>query len=136
MRILWPTVNALLNMTSALLLTAGYRFIRRRRVRAHRACMLGAVTSSALFLLSYVLYHTFHGATPFPKGGFIRVLYLAVLISHTVLALVILPLVLLTLLRALRAEYSRHRQIARWTLPLWLYVSITGVAIYVMLYHW
>ncbi len=98
--------------------------------------MLGAVTSSALFLLSYVLYHTFHGATPFPKGGFIRVLYLAVLISHTVLALVILPLVLLTLLRALRAEYSRHRQIARWTLPLWLYVSITGVAIYVMLYHW
>jgi len=132
---LWPTVNAALNLTSALLLLAGYRFIRRREVSAHRACMLAAVTSSALFLLSYVLYHSFHGATPFPKGGILRAAYFAILISHTVLALAILPMVLVTLVRALRGEYARHRRIARLTLPLWLYVSVTGVVIYAMLYH-
>jgi uncharacterized membrane protein YozB (DUF420 family) len=135
MRILWPTVNALLNMTSALLLLTGYRHIRRRRVRAHRACMLGAVTSSALFLLSYVLYHTVQGATPFPKGGILRAVYIVILISHTTLALAILPLVGVTLWRAWREDYVRHRRIARWTLPLWLYVSLTGVAIYILLYH-
>ncbi len=135
MPILWPTVNALLNVTSALLLLTGYRHIRRRRVRAHRACMLGAVVSSALFLLSYVLYHTLHGATPFPKGGILRAAYFAILISHTLLALAILPLVFVTLWRAWREDYVRHRRIARWTLPLWLYVSVTGVAIYVLLYH-
>ncbi len=135
MRILWPTVNALLNLTSALLALCGYRFIRKRDVTAHRACMLGAVACSALFLLSYVAYHTVHGATPFPKGGFLRILYFAVLISHTILALVILPMVLVTLARAWRGEYARHKRIARRTLPIWLYVSITGVVIYVMLYH-
>jgi len=97
--------------------------------------MLGAVTSSLLFLISYVIYHAIHGATPFPKSGVIRAFYFTILISHTVLALVILPMVLVTLTRALRGEYARHRQIARRTLPLWLYVSVTGVAIYVMLYH-
>ncbi|MCS6818127.1 MAG: DUF420 domain-containing protein [Blastocatellia bacterium] len=132
---LWPTVNAGLNLASALLLLAGYRFIRRREVNAHRMCMLAAITSSVLFLLSYVAYHSLHGTTPFPKGGAIRIVYFTILISHTVLALAILPMVLVTLLRALRGEYVRHRQIARWTLPLWLYVSVTGVAIYVMLYH-
>jgi len=135
MRLLWPTVNAALNLTSALLLLAGYRFIRRRKVNAHRACMLAAVTSSILFLISYVAYHSLHGATPFPKEGSIRLVYFVILISHTILALVILPMVLVTLARAWRGEYVRHRRIARWTLPLWLYVSITGVAIYVMLYH-
>jgi len=135
MRMLWPTVNAALNLASAFLLLAGYRFIRRRAVNAHRACMLGAVTSSLLFLISYVIYHAIHGATPFPKSGVIRAFYFTILISHTVLALVILPMVLVTLTRALRGEYARHRQIARRTLPLWLYVSVTGVAIYVMLYH-
>ncbi len=135
MRTLWPAVNAALNLTSTLLLLAGYWFIRRREVNPHRACMLGAVTSSALFLISYVVYHSLHGATPFPKGGALRAVYFTILTSHTVLALAILPMVLATLVRALRGEYARHRRIARWTLPLWLYVSATGVAIYVMLYH-
>jgi len=97
--------------------------------------MLGAVTSSVLFLLSYVLYHTIHGTTSFPKGGILRSVYFAILISHTILALAILPLVFVTLWRAWREDYVRHRRIARWTLPLWLYVSVTGVAIYVLLYH-
>jgi uncharacterized membrane protein YozB (DUF420 family) len=130
-----PAVNATLNATSAVLLAAGYFFIRRRRIAAHRACMLAAVGVSSLFLISYIIYHLQVGATRFPGSGGVRVLYLVILATHTVLAVTIVPLVAVTLIRALRGRFERHRRIARWTLPAWLYVSVTGVVIYFMLYH-
>lgn len=130
-----PAVNAALNTTSAVLLVLGYVLIRRKRISAHRACMLAAVGTSALFLISYLTYHFHHGATRFTGAGAIRVLYFVVLISHTVLATAILPLVMVTVFRALRGRFEAHRRIARWTLPIWLYVSVTGVAVYWMLYH-
>ncbi len=130
-----PTVNALLNTLSAMLLAAGYVFIRRRQVERHRACMIGAMVTSALFLLCYLVYHAQVGATKFTGTGWIRPVYFAILISHTVLAAAIVPMALVTFFRALRADFVRHRAIARWTFPLWLYVSVTGVAIYLMLYH-
>ncbi len=130
-----PLLNAILNSISALLLGSGYLAIRRRRVGTHRACMLAACLSSALFLTSYLVYHYHVGSKHFPGQGTIRVVYLAILGSHTLLAAAIVPLVLLTLSRALRAQWSRHRRLARWTLPLWFYVSVTGVIIYVMLYQ-
>jgi uncharacterized membrane protein YozB (DUF420 family) len=130
-----PHVNAVLNSTSALLLLAGFRFIRRGRIQAHRNCQVTAVVTSTLFLISYLTYHYYHGATRFPGQGFARLLYFAILITHTILAVVIVPLILVTLYRAARGDFIRHRRIARWTLPLWLYVSVTGVIVYVMLYH-
>ncbi|GBC98279.1 hypothetical protein HRbin17_00781 [bacterium HR17] len=131
-----PTVNAVLNATSAALLAVGYAFIRKGNIAAHRACMLGAVVASALFFASYTVYHAHAGTTKFAGTGWVRLVYFTVLISHTVLAAVIVPMVLVTLLRALRSDFQRHRALARWTLPLWLYVSVTGVLIYLMLYHW
>jgi len=130
-----PTVNAALNGTAAVLLACGYAMIRRRRIGAHRACMLAAFAASVLFLISYTVYHARTGSHPFPGRGLARPVYFSILISHVLLAAVILPLAIVTFTRALRAHYTRHRQIARWTLPLWLYVSVTGVVFYVMLYR-
>src|SRR5512146_637740 len=128
-----PTLNAILNATSAVLLACGYSMIRRRRIAAHRAFMLGAFASSLLFLTSYTIYHAQAGSHPFPGHGLARPIYFAILISHVTLAALILPMAIVTLTRALRARYAKHMQIARWTRPLWLYVSVTGVVIYVML---
>lgn len=130
-----PLLNAVLNGISAVLLGSGYVAIRRRSVAWHKTFMLSACTTSALFLISYLTYHYHVGSRPFPGQGSIRVVYFAVLLSHTVLAVVIVPLVLMTLYRAVTAQWQRHRRLARWTLPLWLYVSVTGVVIYVMLYQ-
>jgi uncharacterized membrane protein YozB (DUF420 family) len=130
-----PTVDAALNAASAALLTLGFIFIRRGNVRAHKACMLSAVAMSTLFLACYLTYHYFHGTTRFTGQGVVRPLYFAILISHTVLAAAIVPLVVTTLYRALRGRFELHRRIARWTLPAWLYVSVTGVVVYWMLYH-
>jgi uncharacterized membrane protein YozB (DUF420 family) len=129
-----PALNAILNGAGALLLVAGWFCIRRRAIAAHRACMLAAVATSALFLASYLVYHARVGSVRFQGAGMIRGLYFAILISHTLLAAVIVPLVAVTLTRALRGRFDRHAAIARWTLPIWIYVSITGVVIYVMLY--
>lgn len=130
-----PLLNACLNATSAALLTAGYVFIRRKRVRAHRACMVSALVVSALFLVSYVTYHALAGARPYGGRGLVRLVYFPLLISHVVLAAAIVPLALTTLARALRGDFARHARLARWTLPVWLYVSVTGVLVYVMLYR-
>jgi uncharacterized membrane protein YozB (DUF420 family) len=129
-----PGINAGLNLASASLLTAGYLFIRSKKVTAHRLCMLSAFATSTLFLISYLTYHYHVGSVPFKGLGWIRPVYFAILISHTILAAVIVPLVLVTLTRALRGRFDRHKRIARWTLPLWIYVSITGVVVYWMLY--
>ena len=132
---MWPLLNAVLNGASAALLSTGFVAIRRRRADVHRACMLTACAMSVLFLVSYLLYHYQVGSTAFTGQGAIRVVYFTVLISHTVLAMVIVPLVVITLYRAWREQWPRHRRLARWTLPLWLYVSVTGVVIYIMLYQ-
>lgn len=130
-----PTLNASLNGLCAVFLTVGYLFIRRQRQQAHRNCMIAAFATSCLFLVSYLIYHFFAGSTRFQGQGWIRPVYFAVLFSHTVLAAVIVPLVLMTLSRAVKAKYELHKKIARWTWPIWMYVSITGVLIYLMLYH-
>jgi putative membrane protein len=130
-----PAVNAALNATSALLLVVGYIFIRGKRIGPHKVAMVSAFVFSSLFLASYLYYHYHHGSTPFPAQGWVRTVYLAILFSHIVLAAAILPLALTTLHRASRGEFAKHMRIARWTLPLWLYVSITGVIIYWMLYR-
>lgn len=130
-----PTVNAFLNGLSALFLLGGFYFIRQRRIALHRACMVAAFSTSVLFLVSYLTYHVQHGTTRFTGQGWVRLLYFGVLLSHTVLAAVIVPLVVITLARALRQRFDAHRRIARWAWPLWLYVSITGIVVYVMLYH-
>ena len=130
-----PAVNATLNGISAILLTTGYLLIRRGHVILHKRCMLAALVSSALFLTSYVIYHLHTGSRPFAGQGAIRVIYFAILLTHVVLAAVIVPLALVTATRALRSQFDRHARIARWTLPLWLYVSVTGVVIYLMLYQ-
>ena len=130
-----PTVNASLNGLAALLLAAGFVMIRRGRIGAHRALMTAAFTTSALFLVSYVVYHAGAGSRPFEGQGAIRLVYFAVLVSHVILAAAILPLAIVTLTRALRGRFDRHAAIARWTLPIWLYVSVTGVVVYLMLYH-
>jgi len=130
-----PTLNALLNATSALLLIGGYRYIRRQNVRAHRTCMAAAFTVSVLFLLSYLTYHYHAGTTRFTGQGWIRPVYFSILISHTVLAALVPFLALVTLFRAVKEQFPRHRRIARWTLPIWLYVSVTGVVVYLILYH-
>jgi len=130
-----PALNASLNALAAVFLIVGYALIRNGRRDAHRLCMLTALATSALFLISYVVYHANAGSVPFQGTGAIRVVYFAVLIPHVILAATIVPLALVTTARALRGDYGRHVRIARWTLPLWLYVSVTGVIVYAMLYH-
>jgi putative membrane protein len=130
-----PTLNAILNGTSAVLLVLGYRFIRRRRIDAHRACMIAAFAVSVVFLISYLTYHALVGAVHFPLLGWIRGVYFTILITHTILAGLVPPLAIITLYRALSGQIDGHRRIARWTLPIWLYVSVTGVIVYWMLYH-
>jgi len=129
-----PALNALLNGASAVLLTAGWLSIRRRRIPVHRACMLGAFCVSVLFLLSYVTYHAMAGSRPFTAQGWVRSIYFPLLITHVVLAAAMVPFVLTTLYRALGGEFARHARLARRTLPIWLYVSVTGVVVYWMLY--
>jgi len=130
-----PAVNAALNTLSTIFLTCGYVFIRRQRQVAHRNCMIGAVISSALFLTCYLIYHYNAGRTVFRDPAWFRPIYLTILITHTILAVVIVPMVLTTLYRAARRQFDRHKKIARWTWPIWMYVSITGVIIYFLLYH-
>ena len=130
-----PALNATLNGLAAIFLTVGYVQIRRGRQDLHKRCMLAALVTSALFLVSYVIYHLNIGSRPFPGQGVIRVIYFSILITHVVLAAATLPLALVTAARGLKGQYSRHVRIARWTLPIWLYVSVTGVVIYLMLYQ-
>jgi len=130
-----PALNAILNGTSAVLLVLGYFLIRRRSIRAHRACMIAAFITSVLFLISYLVYHYHHGATRFTGQGWVRPLYFMILITHTMLAALIVPFVLVTLYRAARGRFVSHARLARWTLPMWLYVSVTGVVVYLMLYR-
>jgi len=130
-----PLLNACLNATSAALLSAGWIFIRRRRVTAHKTCMVSALAVSTLFLVSYVTYHALAGSRPFGGQGWIRLVYFPLLVSHIVLAAAIVPLALTTIYRALQGNFARHVRIARWTLPIWLYVSVTGVVVYWMLYR-
>ena len=131
-----PTLNAALNGTSAVLLTLGYLFIRRKKVNLHKACMVSAFVISTLFLVSYLTYHYHAGSKPFPGEGWTRPLYFSILISHVILATVTLPLSIVTLARGVRGRFEKHRSIARWALPIWLYVSVTGVVVYLMLYRW
>ncbi|MDT5060335.1 MAG: putative rane protein [Acidobacteriota bacterium] len=136
-----PHVNALLNTTSGLFLIAGYIFIRRRQIKAHRACMIAAFIASSVFLVSYVLYHSLlayylgQGPTKFRGEGLIRPVYFVILITHTILAITIVPFIIVTLRRGLKRQDAKHKRIARWTLPLWLYVSVTGVVVYLLLYQ-
>ena len=128
-------LNASLNGISAILLTVGFFFILNGKIRQHRACMLSAFGVSTVFLISYVVYHIRVGNVRFLGEGWIRPVYFTLLISHIFLAMVILPMAVITLSRALREKFDAHKRIARWTLPLWLYVSVTGVIVYIMLYH-
>jgi uncharacterized membrane protein YozB (DUF420 family) len=130
-----PAVNATLNATAAALLVVAYVFIRQRRVTAHKRTMLAAFGVSALFLISYLVYHAQVGSKRFPGTGTLRTVYLTILFSHTVLAAVVPVMAIITLRRALAGNFERHRAIARWTLPIWLYVSVTGVVVYWMLYR-
>jgi putative membrane protein len=130
-----PAVNATLNALAAIFLTTGYVLIRRGRRELHKRFMLAALTTSALFLVSYVIYHANTGSRPFPGQGVVRVVYFTILITHVTLAAAVLPLALTTAARGLTAQYDRHVRIARWTLPVWMYVSVTGVVIYLMLYR-
>lgn len=130
-----PALNAALNATSAVLLVAGYLFIRRRKVTQHKLCMLSAFGVSCVFLVSYLTLRYYAGMTRFTGQGWIRPVYFSILTSHTILAAAIVPLALVTLSRAFRGRLDRHVRIARWTLPLWLYVSVTGVLVYWILYH-
>lgn len=129
-----PALNASLNATAGALLVVGYTLIRRGHVRRHRAVMISACAVSTLFLISYVIYHANIGSKPFPGRGPIRLVYFTILVTHVVLAATVLPLALITLSRGLKARFDRHVAIARWTLPIWLYVSVTGVIVYLMLY--
>jgi putative membrane protein len=130
-----PTLDAVLNRSSAILLASGWVLIRRRQRDAHRLAMLGALAASAAFLTSYLVYHSQVGSVRFAGRGAVRAVYFAVLLSHTLLAVAIVPLVLITLSRALRGRFDRHRALARWTLPLWMWVSVSGVVVYWMLYE-
>jgi len=132
----FPAVNATLNGLSALFLGAGYVCIKKKNVPAHRVCMIGAFTTSAIFLACYLTYHIFfHHLTIFKNPAWFRPIYLTLLTSHTILAVVIVPLIFMTLSRALRQKFDRHKKIARWTWPLWMYVSVTGVIVYWLLYQ-
>ena len=132
---IFPVINATLNGASAVLLLIGRNLIKHGRMTAHRAVMITAVAVSILFLISYLYYHAHVGSVHFKGRGLSRPIYFSILTSHTLLAAAIVPLVIITLSRALRERFDRHRAIARWTYPLWLYVSVTGVVIYFMLYH-
>jgi uncharacterized membrane protein YozB (DUF420 family) len=131
----FPAANAVLNGTSATLLVAGRMLIRRGKFAAHRACMIAAVVTSSVFLVSYLYYHAHVGSVHFPGHGWSRPVYFTILISHTLLAAAVPPLAIITLSRGLRSRFDRHRAIAQWTYPIWLYVSVTGVLVYVMLYQ-
>jgi len=128
-----PAVNATLNAISGILLTIGYVLIRQRRIELHRRVMISAFVTSALFLACYLVYHAQVGSVRFTRQGFVRPLYFTILITHVTLAAVVLPLAIVTLSRGLKARYAQHRAIARWTFPVWLYVSVTGVLVYVLL---
>jgi len=130
-----PAINATLNGISAVLLVIGYRLIRQRKIEQHRRVMIGAFAVSTLFLIGYVIYHWNVGSKPFTAQGPVRPFYFFVLITHIVLAALVPPMALITLVRGLRARYDKHARLARWTLPIWLYVSVTGVIVYVMLYQ-
>ena len=130
-----PAVNASLNALSGLLLLIGYIFIRNGQVAAHRRCMIAAFSTSSLFLLCYVIYHAQVGSVRFVRHGFVRPLYYAILTTHVTLAAVVLPFAIVTLSRGLKAKYAKHRMVARWTWPMWMYVSVTGVLVYVLLYQ-
>ena len=130
-----PTLNACLNAASFVLLITGYVFIRRKNITAHRICMSSACVASLLFLSSYLAYHYQHGATKFPGTGTLRTVYFCILISHTILAVVILPLIIRLLKHALKGDFEKHKKLARLTFPLWVYVSLTGVVVYWMLYR-
>jgi|ERR1043166_2527243 uncharacterized membrane protein YozB (DUF420 family) len=130
-----PTLNAILNSTSATLLYIGHRFIKQGNKQAHKKCMIGTFVVSSLFLISYLTYHYFYGTTRFLGEGWIRPVYFTILTSHTILAATIVPLAIITLRRGLRDQIEKHVKIARWTYPIWLYVSVTGVIVYLMLYH-
>ena len=130
-----PTLNAILNGISFAILLTGYYFIRQGKITAHKTCMLSALAASILFLTSYLVYHYNVGSVRFTKEGWIRPVYFTILISHTVLAVAVVPLAVITLYRAWKEKFTRHVKIARWTLPIWLYVSVTGVIIYLMLYR-
>lgn len=131
----FPALDASLNAASAVLLALGYYSIRRKRIAAHRACMISALASSTLFLICYLWYHAHHGVTRFPGHGAAKAFYLTLLATHTILAAAIVPLVIVTVRRALLQRFDLHRRIARWTLPLWAYVSVTGVTVYWILYR-
>ena len=130
-----PHLNACLNATSGLLLFTGFYFIRHGHVTAHLRCMTTALIVSIIFLVSYVVYHLHHGSTRFTGQGMIRPVYFTILLTHTILAAVIVPFVAVTITRAWRGDFARHRKIARWTFPLWAYVSVTGVVVYLLLYQ-
>jgi putative membrane protein len=130
-----PAVNAALNSLSTVLLSCGYYFIRRRQIPRHRLCMTLAFISSCAFLTCYLIYHYHVGSVPFMKTGWVRPVYFTILITHVTLAATIVPLALITLSRAWQKRFDKHRRIARWTWPLWMYVSVTGVVIYLMLYQ-
>src|SRR3954465_4381917 len=130
-----PAVNATLNAISGVLLVIAYALIRARRIEQHRKVMLGAFTTSSLFLVSYLIYHAQVGSVPFTRQGFVRPLYFTILITHVTLAAVVLPLAIVTLSRGLKRRYPQHRRIARWTFPIWMYVSVTGVLVYILLYQ-
>jgi putative membrane protein len=130
-----PAVNATLNALSGILLIIGYVLIRSRRIEQHRKVMIAAFITSSLFLASYLVYHAQVGSVRFPRHGFVRPLYYTILITHVTLAATVLPLAIITLSRGLKARFAQHRRIARWTFPIWLYVSVTGVLVYVLLYQ-
>ncbi len=135
MTALLPSVNAFLNATAAVLLVWGYLLIRRKRIQAHRKVMTAAFVTSCLFLVCYIVYHAQVGSKHFPHTGALRTVYFSILGTHTVLAATVPVLAIITLRRGLAARYDKHRRIAKWTLPIWLYVSVTGVIVYFMLYH-
>jgi uncharacterized membrane protein YozB (DUF420 family) len=133
---LLPTINACLNATSAILLLSGRLAIARGDRAAHKRFMISTMAVSVAFLVSYLTYHALRGSTPFTGTGAVRTLYFAILVSHSILAAAVVPMAIITLRRGLAAKYPLHRAIARWTFPVWLYVSVTGVVVYLMLYHW
>jgi putative membrane protein len=130
-----PTVNAFLNATAAILLVWGFTLIKRKKIAEHRRAMLSAFAVSCIFLVCYLVYHYNVGSVRFPRPGWVKTVYLTILATHTVLAVTVPFLAIITLNRALRGRFDKHRKIARWTFPIWLYVSVTGVIVYLMLYH-
>ena len=130
-----PALNATLNSLSFIFLMTGFYFIRNKKVIAHKTCMLTALSVSALFLISYLIYHYNLGSVHFTKQGWVRPVYFTILFTHTILAITLVPMVSITLFRALKDRFDKHKRIAHWTLPIWMYVSVTGVVVYLMLYQ-